>query len=138
MGLFILSGVVCALVGMLYAFELSSVGENIGIGFELMVITVVLLGGVSIFGGRGTIIGVVLAAFVYGGLRSALLISSSFNENDFQIVSGGLLILSVLVPNVPLFAERARELMRRRAARGIIVSPESSSPTPPPTQGMVT
>ena len=103
-----------------------------------MVITVVLLGGVSIFGGRGTIIGVVLAAFVYGGLRSALLISSSFNENDFQIVSGGLLILSVLVPNVPLFAERARELMRRRAARGIIVSPESSSPTPPPTQGMVT
>ena len=46
---------------MLYAFELSSAGENIGIGFELQVITIVLLGGVSIFGGKGTIFGVVLA-----------------------------------------------------------------------------
>jgi rhamnose transport system permease protein len=130
MGLFILSGVVCALVGMLYTFELSSAGENIGIGFELMVITIVLLGGVSIFGGRGTIIGVVLAAFVYAGLRSALLISSSFNENDFEVVSGGLLILSVLVPNLPAFSQRARELMRRRAARGRAVSVEGSSGPP--------
>ncbi len=98
--LFVLSGVVCAAVGILYTFELSSAAENIGIGFELQVITIVLLGGVSIFGGRGTILGVALAAFVYAGLRSALLLTSSFNENDFQIVSGGLLILSVLVPNI--------------------------------------
>ena len=112
-GLFVLSGVVCAAVGMLYAFELSSAGENIGIGFELQVITIVLLGGVSIFGGKGTILGVALAAFVYAGLRSALLLTSSFNENDFQVVSGGLLILSVLIPNVPLFAQRLRAFIRR-------------------------
>ena len=55
--LFVLSGVVAAAVGLLYAFELSSAGENIGIGFELQVITIVLLGGVSIFGGKGTILG---------------------------------------------------------------------------------
>ncbi len=113
-GLFVLSGVVCAAVGMLYAFELSSAGENIGIGFELQVITIVLLGGVSIFGGTGTILGVALAAFVYAGLRSALLLTSSFNENDFQVVSGGLLILSVLIPNVPSFAQRLRAVLRRR------------------------
>jgi rhamnose transport system permease protein len=112
-GLFVLSGVVCAAVGMLYAFELSSAGENIGIGFELQVITIVLLGGVSIFGGKGTILGVALAAFVYAGLRSALLLTSSFNENDFQVVSGGLLILSVLIPNVPLFAQRLCAFVRR-------------------------
>ena len=100
-------GVVCAAVGMLYTFELSSAAENIGIGFELQVITIVLLGGVSIFGGRGTILGVALAAFVYAGLRSALLLTSSFNENDFQIVSGGLLILSVLVPNIATFVSVA-------------------------------
>ena len=58
---------------------------------------------------RGTILGVVLAAFVFAGLRSALLLTSSFNENDFQVVSGGLLILSVLIPNVPLFVTRGRE-----------------------------
>ena len=117
MGLFVLSGVVCALVGMLYTFELSSAGEGIAIGFELKVITIVLLGGVSIFGGVGTIAGVALAAFVYAGLHSVLLLSSSFNDNDFQVVSGGLLILSVLVPNLPSFAQRTREMMRRRAAR---------------------
>jgi len=111
--LFVASGLVAAAVGMLYAFELSSAGENIGIGFELQVVTIVLLGGVSIFGGKGTILGVALAAFVYAGLRSALLLTPSFNENDFQVVSGGLLILSVLIPNVASFVERARMLMRR-------------------------
>jgi len=115
--LFVLSGFVCAAVGMLYAFELSSAGENIGIGFELQVITIVLLGGVSIFGGTGTILGVALAAFVYAGLRSALLLTSSFNENDFQVVSGGLLILSVLIPNIPLFVQRVREMAGRRRLR---------------------
>jgi len=115
MMLFVLSGVVCSLVGMLYTFELSSAGESIGIGFELKVITIVLLGGVSIFGGRGTIVGVALAAFVYAGLHSVLLLSNSFNDNDFQVVSGALLILSVLVPNLPSFAQRGRALLRRRA-----------------------
>lgn len=118
MMLFILSGVVSAAVGALYAFELSSAGENIGIGFELQVVTIVLLGGVSIFGGKGTILGVALAAFVYAGLRSALLLTSSFDENDFQVVSGGLLILSVLVPNVASFAQRTRALLKRGQARG--------------------
>ena len=115
--LFVLSGVVCSLVGMLYTFELSSAGEDIAIGFELKVITIVLLGGVSIFGGVGTIVGVALAAFVYAGLHSVLLLSSSFNDNDFQVVSGGLLILSVLVPNLPSFAQRSARARRRRAAR---------------------
>jgi rhamnose transport system permease protein len=138
MWLFILSGVVCALVGMLYTFELSSAGESIGIGFELKVITIVLLGGVSIFGGRGTILGVALAAFVYAGLHSVLLLSSSFNDNDFQVVSGALLILSVLIPNFRSFVQRGRELMRRRAARGRAVAPGGPSQPPPPTQGVVT
>jgi rhamnose transport system permease protein len=98
------------------ALQLSSAGENIGIGFELQVITIVLLGGVSIFGGTGTILGVALAAFVYAGLRSALLLTSSFNESDFQVVSGGLLILSVLIPNAASFAQRLRAFARRRRA----------------------
>jgi rhamnose transport system permease protein len=127
LGLFVLSGVVCAAVGVLYAFELSSAAENIGIGFELQVVTIVLLGGVSIFGGRGTILGVALAAIVYAGLRSALLLTSSFNENDFQVVSGGLLILSVLVPNLAAFTRRSRELMARRRGRSQLPPPAVSA-----------
>jgi rhamnose transport system permease protein len=118
MRLFVLSGLVAAAVGLLYAFELASSSENIGIGFELQVVTIVLLGGVSIFGGKGTILGVALAAFVYAGLRSALLLTSSFNENDFQVVSGGLLILSVLIPNAGSLARRARDWIARTRARG--------------------
>ncbi|MGH2835532.1 MAG: ABC transporter permease [Solirubrobacteraceae bacterium] len=115
--LFVLSGFICAAVGILYTFELSSAAENIGIGFELQVITIVLLGGVSIFGGKGSILGVALAAIVYALLRSALLLTSSFNENDFQVVSGALLILSVLIPNMAAFSTRGRELMNRRRGR---------------------
>jgi rhamnose transport system permease protein len=117
MGLFVLSGVICAIVGIIYTFELDSAGENIGIGFELQVVTIVLLGGVSIFGGRGTILGVALAAFIYAGLHSVLLLSSGFNDQDFPIVSGGLLILSVLIQNAPSYVRRLRDWSRRRARR---------------------
>jgi len=102
------------------------------------VITIVLLGGVSIFGGRGTVLGVALAAFVYAGLHSVLLLSSSFNDNDFQVVSGALLILSVLIPNLPSFVQRGRELARRRAARGRAAAGEGPAQIPPPTQGIAT
>jgi rhamnose transport system permease protein len=127
LGLFVLSGVVCAAVGILYAFELASAGEGIASGFELEVITIVLLGGVSIFGGRGTMLGVALAAFLYGSLRSVLLISTSLNENDFQVVSGALLIISVLIANVPELRGRAAALLRR--ARGGLVRGASSTQT---------
>jgi rhamnose transport system permease protein len=127
LSLFVLSGVVCSAVGMLYAFELSSATENIGIGFELQVVTIVLLGGVSIFGGKGSILGVALAAIVYALLRSALLLTSSFDENDFQVVSGGLLILSVLIPNLAAFVGRGRDLMARRRSRGRISAARAAS-----------
>jgi hypothetical protein len=45
-------------------------------------------------------------------------LTSSFNENDFQVVPGGLLILIVLIPNVPSFAQRVREMLGRRRLRG--------------------
>ena len=131
MSLFVLSGLVCSAVGILYTFELSSAAENIGIGFELQVVTIVLLGGVSIFGGKGTILGVALAAIVYALLRSGLLLTSGFNENDFQVVSGGLLILSVLIPNAALFTGRAREVLARRRDRSgsaLATRPEVATP----------
>ena len=117
MWLFVLSGVICSIVGIIYTFELSSAGENIGIGFELEVVTIVLLGGVSIFGGKGTIIGVALAAFVYAGLHSVLLLSSGFDDNDFMVVSGGLLVLSVLIQSTPAYLRRIRDARRRWQAQ---------------------
>ncbi len=62
--LFILSGVIAALAGVIFTARFSSARPDNAVGFELYVVTVVLLGGVNIFGGRGSLLGVVLAIFI--------------------------------------------------------------------------
>ena len=71
-----------------------------------------LLGGVSIFGGRGTIVGVILALLLLGGIQKALLLSESISSYWIQIVTGALLVGSVLGPNL---ARRVAEARRRRS-----------------------
>ena len=114
--LFVLSGFLSAGAGVLLTFRLATAVQDNGLGLELSVVAIVLLGGVSIFGGRGTIVGVVLAVLTYAALQSALFLTS-FNERAIGMVTGGLLIVSVLVPNVPSFWRRGREAVRRWSRR---------------------
>jgi rhamnose transport system permease protein len=114
--LFVVSGIICAFAGILYTFRLSTAVQDNGLGLELNVVAIVLLGGVSIFGGRGSIIGVVLAVAVYAALQNALFLTS-FPQRAFGIVTGCLLLVSVFVPNAGSFARRARAALRRRNAR---------------------
>jgi rhamnose transport system permease protein len=111
--LFTLSGLVAALAGIVITLRNSTAAANVGQGFELTAITAVLLGGVSIFGGRGTIAGVILALFLLGGIQKALLLSESISSYWIQIVTGVLLVGSVLGPNI---ARRVTEA-RRRSSR---------------------
>jgi rhamnose transport system permease protein len=115
--LFVISGLVCAAAGILYTFRLSTAVQDNGLGLELSVVAIVLLGGVSIFGGKGSIVGVVLAVFVFAGLQNALFLSN-FPDRALGIVTGGLLLLSVLIPNVSSYVERGRQALQRRSARG--------------------
>jgi rhamnose transport system permease protein len=110
--LFTLSGAVAGLAGVVISLRNSTAAANVGQGFELTVITAVLLGGVSIFGGRGTIAGVVLALVLLGGIQKALLLSESISSYWIQIVTGTLLVASVLGPNL---ARRVAEARRRRS-----------------------
>jgi rhamnose transport system permease protein len=110
--LFVLAGTVAALAGIVISLRNSTAAANVGNGFELTAITAVLLGGVSIFGGRGTLIGVALALFLLGAIQKALLLSESISSYWIQIVTGTLLVVSVLGPNV---VRRAREARRRRS-----------------------
>jgi rhamnose transport system permease protein len=110
--LFTLSGIVAALAGIVITLRNSTGAANVGMGFELTAITAVLLGGVSIFGGRGTIVGVILALFLLGGIQKALLLSESISSYWIQIVTGVLLVGSVLGPNI---ARRVTEARRRRS-----------------------
>jgi rhamnose transport system permease protein len=110
--LFTLSGAVAGLAGVVISLRNSTAAANVGQGFELTVVTAVLLGGVSIFGGRGTIAGVVLALVLLGGIQKALLLSESISSYWIQIVTGTLLVVSVLGPNL---ARRVAEARRRRS-----------------------
>jgi rhamnose transport system permease protein len=97
--LFVLSGTVASIAGVLYTARVSSSRADNAIGFELDVIAAVLLGGVSIFGGRGTLVGVALSLAVVATIRNALAITNVGVELQ-SIIIGSLLILSVLGPNL--------------------------------------
>ena len=127
--LFVLSGAVAALAGVVISLRNSTAAANVGIGFELTVVTAVLLGGVSIFGGRGTIAGVVLALLLLGGIQKALLLSESISSYWIQIVTGVLLIGSVLGPNLVQRARTARAHSSRQ--RGVWPSRPAAQRNPP-------
>src|SRR3954464_10703686 len=92
LSLFVLSGMIAALAGVVISLRNSTAAANVGLGFELTAVTAVLLGGVSIFGGRGTIVGVILALLLLGGIQKALLLSESISSYWIQIVTGALLV----------------------------------------------
>ena len=113
MALFIASGTVAALAGVMIASRLGSVRGNTAAGFELDIITIVLLGGVSIFGGSGTLVGVGLAILLILNIRNGMSLANMPGNAQTGVV-GILLILSVLVPNL---VQMIRELWNRRRLR---------------------
>jgi rhamnose transport system permease protein len=109
--LFILAGLISALAGLFYAARLASVRGDAALGFELDIITMVLMGGVSIFGGRGSMLGVFLSILIVLNLRNGMSLMNIDGHRQTAII-GILLIASVLVPHL---IERARS---RRVSAG--------------------
>jgi len=107
--LFILSGTVAALAGVILTSRLSSARADAGQGMTLTAVTVVLLGGANIFGGAGTIPGTVLAVLTVAVMQNALRLASVSVEVQ-SIALGLLLILSVIIPT---FAHHARKAIDR-------------------------
>lgn len=97
--LFTASGGVAALAGLLLAARLGAVRGNTADGFELDIITMVLLGGVSIFGGKGSLTGVLLSILIILNLRNGLSLVNVTSNTQTGVI-GVLLILSVLLPNL--------------------------------------
>jgi rhamnose transport system permease protein len=104
--IFTMSGFVAALAGIFLAARLGAVRGSTAEGFELDIITMVLLGGVSIFGGRGTMPGVILSILLILNLRNGLGLANVTGNTQTGVI-GVLLILSVLLPNI-FGAARAR------------------------------
>jgi len=117
--LFVASSTIAAVAGLLYAARLGAVRGDLANGFELDIITMVLLGGVSIFGGTGSLYGVLLSILIILNLRNGMSLANWSGHMQTGVI-GVLLILSVLIPNL---AGNAQAILRRRRA-------VSSQPTP--------
>ena len=113
--LFCLTGVVSALAGVYFTLRFGSARGDNATGLELQVIAAVLLGGVSIFGGRGKLPGVVAGVLLIGVISSALRLQG-VTVNVINIIIGLLLVLSVISTTVLAWVSDVAA--RRTRARG--------------------
>lgn len=115
MGLFVFAGVMAALAAVLLTGRIGSTRPNLAMGWELDAVTIVILGGVSILGGKGSIVGTLLAAVLLGSFTFAM---GMLNVTGIVVsmVVGGLLIVAMVLP-IYLRRFMAR-FQRNQAVRG--------------------
>ena len=111
--LFVTSGMISALAGIVFTFRFSSSRADNGTGFELSAIAAVFLGGVTVQGGKGTVTGVVLSLLLIGIINNVLTLADVSNE-ILRIVTGSLLIVSVLLPNIIASTRERLRLIQRQ------------------------
>lgn len=99
--LYVLSGVVSSLAAVLYVAHLGQAKADAGASYELLAITAVVLGGTSIFGGRGTIHGTLLGLFAVAVLQNGLLLS------DLPAELGGILVGALLIGAILISRRRS-------------------------------
>ncbi|RFB86924.1 ABC transporter permease [Rhizobium leguminosarum bv. trifolii] len=92
----LLTGMAAAIAGMLYAGRLQSGRFQLGEGDELSVIAAVVLGGTSLFGGRGTVIGSIVGALLIGVINNGVILGG-LDYSQQLIARGMLIILAVAV-----------------------------------------
>ncbi|MCY4005208.1 MAG: ABC transporter permease [Rhodobacteraceae bacterium] len=106
--LFIGSGMVSAFAGLLYAARVGAVRGDVAFGFELDIITMVLLGGVSIFGGVGSMFGTLMAILIVLNLRNGMALLNITGHIQTGVI-GVLLITSVIATRLDLGRFRLRK-----------------------------
>jgi len=112
---FVLSGSIAGLSGAVWLSYYGSVDAIAGVGYEFQVIAAVVVGGVAIFGGSGTILGAALGALLLNTINSALVV---VNVSSFwsSAVSGALLVGAIAFDRL-VAVRLAPALRRRRRAR---------------------
>ena len=110
---FTFTGFMSGVAGVVYTFRFSTAQADNGVGIELLVISAILLGGVSIFGGIGTMWGVVAGVLLAGSVESWLTLRE-INAQWRTIVTGLLLLLSVAAP---VLVQKSRNRRERKALK---------------------
>ncbi|MFE5409399.1 ABC transporter permease [Microbacterium sp. NPDC056569] len=116
--LFVVSGAVSGFAGVYFTLLYSNARGDNAMGMELQVIAAVLLGGVSIFGGRGALHGVIAGVLLIGVLGSALRLAG-VTSDVINIITGVLLIVSVVSSSLLAWLQRRRAAaIGKRKGRG--------------------
>lgn len=105
---FIISGVTAAIGGMIMASQLAFAQGEFGLGYEFRILTICVLAGISLAGGRGTLVGVLVATLILGSISNGLALANvPIDWRDaFQ---GIILIAAILIDSIRV---RRRELLR--------------------------
>lgn len=106
MGVYVISGVCAAMTGLLITSELGAAFPDTATSYELNAIAAVVLGGTSLFGGRGKIGGTVMGAFVIGFLNDGLVLAGV--STFWQLIAQGMVIVTAVAVD---------EAQRRRQSR---------------------
>jgi rhamnose transport system permease protein len=96
LGVFVLNGLLVGISAILYATNFTAIQSNVAPGFELTVITSAVIGGVSILGGTGTVIGALLGAVLLHTIGTAM-VYLHIRAEWFQTVQGSLILLTILL-----------------------------------------
>jgi rhamnose transport system permease protein len=99
LAIYTLSGFMAGLAGYIFVSRVSTTRSDMGTGLELDVIAAVVLGGTSIFGGTGSIVGTVLGVILIQLLKNGLALTGVKGDATIVVI-GAVLILSILITNV--------------------------------------
>lgn len=113
-GAYVACGLLCGVGGVLWGARFGSIDARAASGLELQVVAAVVLGGVNIFGGSGTIVGAMLGAVLLGTIQNALIILR-LNQFWIEAISGGAILVAVTV-DLLITRRLRRSLTARRAA----------------------
>ncbi len=111
---FAVSGAIAGLAGVLWAARYGTVDSTAGTSYELTVVTAVVVGGVAIFGGSGSVVGAALGALLLTTINSALYVLGISSFWD-QAIAGFLLILAITLDRA--ISVKLTEALRLRSTR---------------------
>ena len=111
---FALSGAIAGVAGVLWASRYGTVDSTAGTSYELQVIAAVVVGGVAIFGGSGSVVGAAIGALLLQTINSALYVLGVSPDWD-QAIAGFLLLVAIVLDR--FISLRLTASLRRRSAR---------------------
>lgn len=113
---YVMSGIMASIAGIVLVAQLSLGRDDAGMGSELEVITAVVLGGVSLAGGKGNLLGVIISVIILGVIRNGMVhLQETIGLSYYwrEVVKGAILILAISIDSARLMAIKKRQVVRQ-------------------------